>query len=117
MTIKLQASVAFQAKGSLEEIGGYLSKQVFGGLPFGGKDACIHEEIPAVFIGEPIMGMQVVLDFIERRGMYILTFAYDPEVTDEMSQAELEQCAFFQRGFEQYMRKVLARLPGLRVVT
>jgi hypothetical protein len=46
----------------LEEVGKILSKKVFGGLPFTGKEKCIHEEIPAIYIDCSFMGMLVILD-------------------------------------------------------
>lgn len=46
---------------SLEEVAAIISEKLFGGLPFGGKDRHIYEEVPAVLIGTPIMGMRIVL--------------------------------------------------------
>lgn len=53
---------SLQSSLSLEEVGEILSREVFGGLSFGGKELDIHEEIPAVFIQNSFMGLKVVLD-------------------------------------------------------
>lgn len=47
---------------SLEQVGEILSDRLFGGLKFGGKEKYIHEEIPAIFIQQPILGLIIVLD-------------------------------------------------------
>ena len=47
---------------TIEEVGEILSNKVFGGLKFGGKELEIYEEVPAIFIQEPIMGLKIVLD-------------------------------------------------------
>src|SRR5436190_22655901 len=47
---------------TLEEVAGILSDNLFGGLEFGGKELEIHEEVPAVFLNQPILGLKVVLD-------------------------------------------------------
>jgi hypothetical protein len=46
----------------LEALGELLSEKVFAGAKFGGKERAIHEEIPAIFIQNPFMGMLIVLD-------------------------------------------------------
>lgn len=112
----LQAAVAFESDYGLEEIADILSKRMFGGIPFGGLSECIHEEVPAVFIREALMGMQVILEYAERVPCYCMTFGYYPEMTEKMTEEELTRCAFFQRGFEEYVKKVLAQMPMLRVL-
>ncbi|MEP6750032.1 MAG: hypothetical protein ABJB86_19995 [Bacteroidota bacterium] len=47
---------------TLEEVGKIISDRLFGSLEFGGKDLEIHEEIPAIFIQSPILGLKIVLD-------------------------------------------------------
>ncbi|WP_134000212.1 hypothetical protein [Dinghuibacter silviterrae] len=47
---------------SLEELGEILSREIFAGLKFGGKEESIHEEIPAIFIEPTILGLQIILD-------------------------------------------------------
>ena len=47
---------------ALEEVGQILSEKLFGGIPFGGKDKYIHEEVPAIFISQTVMGLRIVLD-------------------------------------------------------
>jgi hypothetical protein len=47
---------------SLEALASILSEKLFGGLVFGGRELEIHEEVPAVFIDAPLIGMKIVLD-------------------------------------------------------
>lgn len=47
---------------TLEELGEVLSKNIFGGAIFSGKEKSIHEEIPAIFIEKSFMGTLVILD-------------------------------------------------------
>ncbi len=54
--------VSFKSELSLEKVGTILSQKLFGGLEFGGKELEIHEEVPAIFLDEPILGLKVVLD-------------------------------------------------------
>ena len=54
--------VTLQSDLTLEEIAQTLSVKIFGGIKFGGRDLEIHEEIPAVFIESPILGLKIVLE-------------------------------------------------------
>lgn len=54
--------VSMQSDLSLEALASILSKKLFGGLVFGGRELEIHEEVPAVFIDAPLLGMKIVLD-------------------------------------------------------
>ncbi|PSL34900.1 hypothetical protein [Chitinophaga ginsengisoli] len=46
---------------SLEELAVIIADQLFGGRRLGGREKSIYEEIPAVFINDPILGLLVVL--------------------------------------------------------
>lgn len=54
-------TVALHSLLSIEEVACVLSKNLFGGLEFGGKDKFIYEEVPALFISSLILGMRVIL--------------------------------------------------------
>ena len=54
--------VSIQSDLSLEALASILSEKLFGGLVFGGREIDIHEEVPAVFIDAPLLGMKIVLD-------------------------------------------------------
>jgi len=47
---------------TLEALAEILSREIFSGAKFGGKEKSIHEEIPAVFIESSFLGMLVVLE-------------------------------------------------------
>ncbi len=52
----------FQSELSLEEAAKIISDRILGGAKFGGADEDIHEEIPAVYVSETILGFNIVLD-------------------------------------------------------
>ncbi|MEO5684261.1 MAG: hypothetical protein ABIQ88_16590 [Chitinophagaceae bacterium] len=54
--------VSLKSNLSLEHVGEILSNKVFGGIAFSGKELEIHEEIPALFIHNTILGFRIVLD-------------------------------------------------------
>lgn len=58
----LIGNVCLKSSLTLEEVADIISTRLFGGLKFGGKDEDIHEEVPAVFLEFPILGLFVVLD-------------------------------------------------------
>lgn len=57
-----KGSCELKSNHSLEELAIIISTNVFGGVPFGGIEKCIYEEIPAVFINVPILGMFITLE-------------------------------------------------------
>jgi len=54
-------SVVLLSNLSIEEVGNILSDRLFGGLPFGGKEQCLYEEVPAIFIEPFILGFNIIL--------------------------------------------------------
>ena len=58
----LTGVVSMQSELELEVVGKILSKILFGGLEFGGKEEAIHEETPAIYINATILGLAIVLD-------------------------------------------------------
>jgi hypothetical protein len=59
--IFITSAVHIQSEKSLEEVAGILSKELFNGLTFGGKEEYVLEEVPAVYIEGGIMGLAVIL--------------------------------------------------------
>lgn len=45
----------------LETTAKLISERLVGGLPFGGKDRNICDEVPAIFLATPILGFKVIL--------------------------------------------------------
>lgn len=67
-------SVVLQSTQSLEEVARELSRRLFAGVPFGGRDEAVFDEVPAVYIREPILGFFVTLSGHEERHEYVLRF-------------------------------------------
>lgn len=67
------ANVSIHTTRSLEELGQAISESLLGGVPFGGKEDYIREEIPAIYISQ-ILGMRLILMENDSGESYILTF-------------------------------------------
>jgi len=70
--------VSLKSNLEIEEVGDIISRKVFGGLKFGGKELEIYEEVPAIFISSSVLGLRAVLQgykgFGEGEG-YVLTIS------------------------------------------
>ena len=58
----ITGTIHIQTSKKLEEVGDIISNKLFNGLKFGGKDKYRCEEIPAIYISNPIMGMEIILN-------------------------------------------------------
>ncbi len=61
-------SLNFDTSLSLENLGSVISDAMFSGLPFGGRDKNIYDEIPAIFIERELLGLKIVLSGNEDNG-------------------------------------------------
>jgi len=79
--------VNMQSDLPIEEVGKEVSKILFGGLEFGGKELEICEEVPAIFIQSAILGLQVILQgtsgFDKINGYYLSITPLDNIVSDK----------------------------------
>lgn len=57
----LGGSIAFQSEKKLEEVGKEISNKLFGGVPFQGINENIYEEVPAIYIKTPMIGLEIIL--------------------------------------------------------
>lgn len=56
------ANVAIEySNGELEDLARLISKQIFGGIKFVGKEKFIRDEVPAIYIESDLFGLKVVL--------------------------------------------------------
>jgi len=53
--------ISLRYLGSLEQLAKIISADIFAGCEFGGLEKCIYKEVPAVFIGSRILGMNIIL--------------------------------------------------------
>lgn len=113
--IKYSAVICFKSDLDIQDVGEILSNYLLGGLKFGGLEECIHEEIPAIYIDCAIMGLQIILDG-SKEGHYCLDFGFSPLVDEYVDDDEYDTFAFFNRGFEQYLRKLLKFLPEITLI-
>ncbi|NPC91687.1 hypothetical protein HOO54_05400 [Bacillus sp. WMMC1349] len=73
----------------IHEVAKIISDKLFGGLPFGGLDDYIYEEVPAVYINPPILGLEAVIQgFGGEKGYTLEVHSYpgnpEPDDSDEV---------------------------------
>lgn len=73
-------SVNFIYKGTITEAGEKISEKLFGGIPFGGLEEHICEEVPAVYIKPQILGLEIVIQGYGGQEGYNLGMHLDYEV-------------------------------------
>ncbi|WP_430509872.1 hypothetical protein [Gottfriedia solisilvae] len=106
--------VCFKSQLEILELGRLLSKELFGGLNFGGLDEYIHEEIPAIYIKSPILGFQVILDG-DQDEHYCLDIGLHP-ICPSMSVEGIQNYAFFRNGFDEHLKFLLKQIPEIDVM-
>lgn len=57
----IYCSVKFFYEGNIIQVGEKISENLIGGLPFVGLEEYIYDEVPAVYIKQPILGLEIVL--------------------------------------------------------
>jgi hypothetical protein len=57
----IRAVVEIRSGLSLEAVAEAISREVFAGVPFGGKDAGIRDEVPAVATTRAVMGLSAII--------------------------------------------------------
>ncbi|GEB30575.1 MULTISPECIES: hypothetical protein [Brevibacillus] len=81
----LVGDVTIKSNLEIEEVGNVISKEILGGLKFGGKEKRIYDEVPALFISSPLLGLSVVLQgykgFGETEG-YVLSILPNDNICD-----------------------------------
>lgn len=112
--IFLEASIYIKSDKSLEEVGQVLSKKLFGGLPFGGKENFIRDEIPTIYIEPEIIGLEIILIGDDKDGTYCLEINpsdhpvdYNNEETDNLSKV----------NFSNYLKFLLRNVEDLTIMS
>lgn len=75
--IEIYGLAYIQSSLDLEALGQVLSEKIFGGLPFGGKDRGIMDEVPAIFIEPRFLGLQIVLYRTDPSGFALKVSSFD----------------------------------------
>ncbi|MCY7836120.1 hypothetical protein MOB49_03180 [Bacillus haynesii] len=74
----------------IDDLARIISVKLFGGIPFGGMEEQIYEEVPAVFIENPILGFQVVIQGFGGEKGYTLEVRSHPEIIEPDDADEIE---------------------------
>jgi len=93
---------------SIEEVGELISRKLFGGLSFGGKEDYICEEIPAIYIKKQLLGIRIILNgFPGKNGGYILDLVSDFEYPKNTKYEEVD--------LKKYIAVALGDIEGLEI--
>ena len=111
-TILLGTSVGIKCNLELIELGELLSEKVFAGIKFGGLNEHIHEEIPAIYIDEPVLGFQIILDGYKDE-YYTLYFGVYPRTVRMNNRSKYK---FINNEFREYLKHVLSQIPELEIM-
>lgn len=107
----LEADIYLKSSKSLEEVGAILSKELFGGLPFGGRENYIRDEIPAIYIEPEIMGMEIILVGGDIDGITILQIRPSDNITNE------EIIDSSNGNLSEYLKFMLRSIEGIKIMS
>ena len=102
-------ALPIQSDKSLEEVGEILSRVLFGGLPFGGKDKFIRDEIPAIYIDQDLIGLRVILYGYGGEDGFILEI-YPSSHIDSLQNDE-----YSEYKLDRYIANILRNVQGIKV--
>jgi len=88
--IELLAYVDFESDEALAEVAARLSESLFGGIPFGGLDEYLRDEVPALRLMRDVLGHRVVLHGFGGRDGYSLDIEGRPSVTHSAGAERVE---------------------------
>ena len=112
--IFFEANVFFRSNKNLEQVGKVLSKELFGGLPFGGRENYIRDEIPTIYIEPEIMGMKIILMGGDEDEVFNLTMdSYDHFLNH--SKEEISNLSQFDLG--EYLEFFLRKIQDIQVMS
>jgi hypothetical protein len=96
-----------------------VSSCLFPGLPFGGTEAAIYDECPAVYIAHPILGLDIVLAGSGANGSYELSiFPHHSTITFHRMQLSASDSAppgYDQVDLGEYVCLLLRMIPEIEV--
>ena len=72
--------LSFYSDKDIHEAAKMISNQLFGGLPFGGLKDYIYEEVPAIYIDDPILGFDVITQGYGGEKLYFLDINNHPNI-------------------------------------
>jgi hypothetical protein len=111
----LQARVDFSSQLSLHEVAQLISTNCFGGIGFTGLNEGIWDEIPAMRLEKPVLGLEVNLGgSAEEAEGYTLEVASNNPYGGVLGQVEGDPAAGVCE-FSSYLAGYLKKIPGLEV--
>lgn len=111
--IRLTALVYLRSDKSLEEVGKIVSKELFSGLEFGGKDKFIRDEIPAIYIENSVLGLAVILQGVDGDGVFALDI-YPEDHPAQHNKEEVDNSP--DLNLTEYVGSLLRKVEGIRVM-
>src|SRR5438132_1193294 len=107
----LYASVVFQARQTLEEVGEAISERLLGGIQFVGREEHLRDEVPAIRTESDVFGLRCLIQGVGGESGYTLevypTLSSDPSFQATGPDDEVDLSLHFAI--------LMSRLPGISV--
>lgn len=103
----IQGSIFFQSKLDIERVGAIISQRVFAGVPIGGLEKNIYEEVPAVFTEKRFLGFFVAIQEIQKIESDIWEYCLD---INNYGSAEYDARAITTFVLDDYMLSLFHKL-------
>lgn len=106
----IRAIVGFESDLGLEAVAESISRELFGGVPFEGRDTGIRDEVPAIALARAVVGMGAIVSGYGGTCGYGLEVSpwdpFDPIAKVQGPEGDLELSAYFT--------ELLRRVPGVK---
>lgn len=103
----LTCGLALESDKSLEEVGHLIAERLVGGIPFGGKERYIYDEVPAIYAQHDVLGLRIILQGFGGEDGYYLEF----RPMDFPSGAQVERV-----DISDYIAFLLSDIPGVQII-
>ena len=109
----LTGQAVIYSEKNLEEVAAILSKALFGGAPFGGKEDYIYDEVPAVYISDKAapLGLRIILQGNGGKLGYRLELHSDTNLPADQA----DNATFEPIDLSDYLALLLGDVAGISV--
>lgn len=110
--MRIAAMVGFRCDRNLEDAASGLSRALLGGIPFGGLDRFVRDEVPALVCSVPVLGLSIVISGYGGREGYGLELDSRPGTRSEFRVA----CAEDEVDLSGYVAALISEVPGYSII-
>jgi hypothetical protein len=112
--IRLCCDLHIISKLDIEGVAAIISERLFGGAKFVGRERYIYDEVPAIFLEQPILGLRIVLQGFGGDDGYFLEMRDTRPLGLDLSSDEIRKSVVV---LSQYVETLLEGNPELSVRT